>query len=207
MEIILKGILSGIVLALMLGPVFFTILQTSIERGFKSGVLVAIGVSVSDALYITFSYLGLSQFIENEKFKTYLTYGGGIMLLGFGLYYLFIKSKKLLNLDPNIKARSPWRYMAKGFVINGLTPMMLIFWLGTVSLATTDLGYNTPQEIILFFSTIVCFVFTTDIIKAKLADQLRHLLTARFIRLMNITLGIVLIIFGCRLLFFTTQIF
>jgi threonine/homoserine/homoserine lactone efflux protein len=44
MDIILKGIVSGIVLALLIGPVFFTILQTSIEKGFWSGVFVAIGV-------------------------------------------------------------------------------------------------------------------------------------------------------------------
>jgi threonine/homoserine/homoserine lactone efflux protein len=207
MEIILKGVISGLVLALMIGPVFFTILQTSIERGFNKGVLVAIGVSLSDMLYIIISYLGLSQIIHNDRVKIYLTYGGGLMLLGFGCYYLFIKSKKLAEVDPKlIKPRSPWRYIAKGFIINGLTPMMLIFWIGTVSVATTDLGYHAPREAFLFFSGIVCTVFITDVIKAKLADQLRHLLTSRLIHILNITLGIVLIGFGLRLLFFTSQI-
>lgn len=207
MEIILKGVASGLVLALMIGPVFFAIIQTSIERGFKCGVFVSIGVSLSDALYIIVSYLGLSQIVANERLKIYLTYGGGIMLLAFGLYYLFIKNKQLLVHDPlQVKTRSPLRYMAKGFIINGMTPMMLIFWIGTVSVATTDLGYNTAKEATLFFSGIVCTVFTTDLLKAKLADRLRHLLTPRLIRILNTVLGIVLIIFGCKLLFFTTQI-
>ena len=61
MEIVLNGIISGIVLAFLIGPVFFTIIQTSIERGFWSGVFVAIGVSFSDALYILVSYLGLDS--------------------------------------------------------------------------------------------------------------------------------------------------
>lgn len=204
MEIILKGIVSGLVLALMVGPVFFTIIQTSIERGFKNGVWVAVGVSVSDAFYILLSYLGLSQLVEDERLKVYLTYGGGIMLLIFGFYYLFVKSKKLLDSETeHIKVRSPLRLMAKGFIINGFTPMMLIFWIGTVSVATTDLGYTTPKEVALFFSGIVVTVFTTDVIKAKLADHLRHLLTRRFIRILNIILGIVLLIFGCRLMLFS----
>jgi threonine/homoserine/homoserine lactone efflux protein len=207
MDIVLKGVLSGIVLALMVGPVFFTIIQTSIERGFDSGVLVAVGVSLSDTLYIVIAYLGLSQIIHNERFKIYLTYGGGIMLIAFGIYYLFIKTKKLQEVDPaQVKARNPLRYVAKGFIINGLTPMMLIFWIGTMSLATTDLGYHTPKQIILFFGGIVCTVFTTDILKAKLADQLRHLMTARFIHILNIILGLILIGFGCRLLFFTSHL-
>ncbi len=208
MDIILKGVLSGLVLAFMIGPVFFTIIQTSLERGFKCGVFVAVGVSLSDALYITVSYLGLSQIIENEQFKIYLTYGGGFMLVAFGVYYLFIKNKQLLVRDPQqVKTRSPLRYIAKGFIINGMTPMMLIFWIGTVSLATTDLGYNTTEEAVLFFSGIVSTVFITDLLKAKLADRLRHLLTPRFIRILNTVLGIVLIIFGCKLLFFTTKLF
>lgn len=208
MEIILKGIVSGLVLALMIGPVFFTIIQTSIERGFRCGVLVSFGVSLSDALYITLSYLGLSQIVENEQLKIYLTYGGGTMLVAFGLYYLFIKNKQLLLRDPQqlLKTRSAWRYVAKGFLINGMTPMMLIFWIGTVSVATTELGYNTTEDALLFFTGIVFTVFTTDVLKAKLADKLRHLLTPRLIRILNTVLGIVLIIFGCKLLFFTSKI-
>ena len=69
MEIILNGIISGLVLALLVGPVFFTILQTSIERGFGSGALVAIGVSLSDAFYITLTYLGVYRLFDNGTFR------------------------------------------------------------------------------------------------------------------------------------------
>ena len=65
MEIILNGIVSGVVLAFLIGPVFFAIIQTSIERGFWSGVFVAMGVSLSDILYITVSYLGLHSIHRN----------------------------------------------------------------------------------------------------------------------------------------------
>ena len=64
MESILNGVIYGIVLAFLVGPVFFTILQTSIERGFRSGFFVAMGVSLSDAFYISISYLGVYQFFD-----------------------------------------------------------------------------------------------------------------------------------------------
>ena len=98
MEIILNGIVTGVVLAFLIGPVFFAIIQTSIERGFWSGFFVAVGASLSDILYITVSYLGLIQFMQTENFRHYLAYGGGIVLLLFGLYYLFVKSKRLDQL-------------------------------------------------------------------------------------------------------------
>jgi threonine/homoserine/homoserine lactone efflux protein len=203
MDIVLNGIVSGIVLAFLIGPVFFTILQTSIERGFWSGVFVAIGVSLSDAVYILVSYLGLIQFIEADSFRHYLAYGGGSILLAFGVYYLFIKSKHLTHYDPErIHTRSWFRLLAKGFIINGLSPMVLFFWLATVSLATTRLGYTASNDVLIFFGSIVCTVFITDIIKAKLADKLRMLVTPRLIRIMNIVLGLVLVAFAGRLIFF-----
>jgi threonine/homoserine/homoserine lactone efflux protein len=203
MDIVLNGIISGIVLALLIGPVFFTIIQTSIERGFGSGALVAIGVSLSDAFYITLTYLGIYQIFDNGDVRSYLAYFGGIVLLIFGIYYLFVKSRRLYQLDrQQLRIDNPWKLIGKGFIINGLSPMVLIFWLGTVGVATTKLGYSTPMKAVPFFAAIVSTVFVTDLIKAKLADKLRRLMTQKFIRNLNIVLGLVLLIFGCRLIFY-----
>jgi threonine/homoserine/homoserine lactone efflux protein len=201
MEIVFNGIISGAVLALLIGPVFFTILQTSIERGFNSGFFVAIGVSLSDAFYIFISYLGLARFVSDAGSRHYLAYAGALVLFAFGIYYLFVKSRKLANFRPEmIKARSPGRLIAKGFIINGLSPMVLFFWVATVGVATTQFGYTSRRQIITYFSSIVLTVFVTDLMKAKLADKLRILITPRFIRILNIVLGIVLVVFACRLI-------
>jgi len=200
MDSIVNGILSGLFLALLIGPVFFTIIQTSIEKGFHSGVFVAIGVSLSDAFYITLSYLGIYQIFDNEDVLEYLAYCGGGVLLVFGFYYVFIKNRRLLRAGEEVRATSPVRLALKGFIINGITPMVLLFWIGTVSFATTEFGYTTPGKAIPYFAAIVVTVFTTDVVKAKLADRLRVVLTQRFIRILNIVLGIVMIIFGTRLI-------
>lgn len=203
MDIIIKGVVSGIVLALLIGPVFFTLLQTSIERGFSSGVFVAVGISLSDSFYILISYFGLTQFTHSANFRHYMAYVGGGILLLFGLYYLFIKSRKLAQYDPKkIESASGLRLAAKGFLINGLSPMVLFFWLATVSVATTQLGYNSSKNVLIFFASIVFTVFTTDVIKAKLADKLRVLVTPRVIRIMNIVLGLVMVVFAGKLILF-----
>lgn len=207
MEIVINGFISGIVLAFLIGPVFFTIIQTSIERGFISGLFVAIGVSLSDALYIFISFLGLVRLSSSEFSRLCLAYGGGVTLLGFGLYYLFVKSRHLSNFDPEkIVYKSPLKLIAKGFVINGLSPMVLFFWVATVGVATTELGYSGRSEAFTFFAAIVLTVFVTDLVKAKLADKLRNLITPRFIRLLNVVLGIVLVLFAGKLIIFPERI-
>src|SRR5882672_1786720 len=133
MKIILNGIQLGIVLAFLIGPVFFSIIQTSIERGFLKGSMVALGVSLSDILYVVICYFGLSTFFENPQFRIYMAYVGGSILILFGLYYLIIKSRN--KREATVKASTEkrnYRYIVKGFVINGLSPMVLIFWIGTI---------------------------------------------------------------------------
>ncbi len=201
MEAVIKGVASGLLLAVLVGPVFFTLIQTSIERGFKSGVYVAIGISLSDTLCIVIAYLGISL-INSPGFRIYLSYFGGAILLAFGIYYLFVKSRKSIIYNPeHIEERSPWKLMAKGFVINGFNPMVLFFWIGTMGVATA-LGYTSPGMVAVFFGSIVATVFITDVIKAKLSDKLRVLLTARIMKIMNLLVGIVMFGFGLKLIIF-----
>lgn len=206
MEIVLNGVISGIVLAFLIGPVFFTIIQTSIERGFGCGTLVAVGVSLSDAFYISLTYLGVYQLFDTGSFREYLAYFGGIVLLIFGIYYVFVKGRSLTRFDPQrVQVNNPWRLVGKGFIINGLSPMVLIFWLGTVGVATTKFGYSTPHKAVPYFAAIVSTVFVTDVLKAKLADKLRLLLTPTFIQRLNLVLGFVLLAFGLRLIYYAGE--
>jgi threonine/homoserine/homoserine lactone efflux protein len=199
--IILHGIKFGLILALLVGPVFFTILQTSVERGFWNGVLVAFGVSLSDIVYVLICYLGMAQVLENGTFRMFLGYAGGTILIIFGLYHLLIKSRKRLNITvDSSEEKGFFRYLIKGFVINGLSPMVPIFWIGVVSIASLDLGYTSGVNFGIFFLSLLLTVLFTDVAKAYLADKLRNLVTPRFMTIMNVTLGVLLIVFGSRLL-------
>jgi threonine/homoserine/homoserine lactone efflux protein len=198
MESILKGVLSGLILSLLIGPVFFTLIQTSIERGFRSGFFVAIGISLSDAFYIAIAYLGMYQIFDKDNMK-YLAYCGGGVLILFGLYYIFVKSRRVAHGE-EVKVRSPFRLILKGFIVNGLTPVVLLFWIGTVSVAANEFGYVTPGKAIPYFAAIVVTVFSTDLIKAKLADKLRAALTTIFIKRLNVVLGIGMIFFGAKMI-------
>ncbi|CAN5356157.1 LysE family transporter [soil metagenome] len=201
-EIILNGIQFGIVLTFLVGPVFFTIIQTSIERGFWKGVLVAFGVSISDILYVTICYFGFAQMMADSKLKMYMAYAGGGILIGFGLYHLLVKSRAALqNHSESVTEKRLYRYVVKGFLINGMTPMVLFFWIGTVSYATINFGYTKIGQFALFFAFLLGTVLSTDILKAYLADKLRVIINARTLKIMNVVLGIVLIYFGLRLLF------
>jgi len=201
MAIVFKGVQLGIVLAFLVGPVFFTLIQTSVEKGFRNGALVAIGVSLSDILYVAICYFGLFQFLNDPKSKTTMAYAGGAILIGFGLYHLIVKARRAKMVSFHAaEEKKPLKYIMKGFIINGVTPMVFIFWIGTISIATIDFGYSTGFEFFIFFMALLTTVLVTDITKAFLADKLRRLITHRFLMIMNIVVGVFLIGFGIRLL-------
>ncbi|MCA4893549.1 MAG: LysE family transporter [Cytophagales bacterium] len=200
MEIVFNGVKFGFILAFLIGPVFFTIIQTSIERGFWNGAWVALGVSLSDAVYVAICYFGLFQFLNEPKFRTHMAYAGGAILILFGLYHLFVKTRKArLEVARPTNEPNTFKYFAKGFIINGISPMLLIFWIGTLSFATIDFGYSRGVEMFIFFVSLLITVLVTDVLKAFLADRLRALITRRFLLIMNVAVGICLIIFGVRL--------
>lgn len=199
--IILNGVKFGLVLALLIGPVFFTIIQTSVEKGFWNGVLVATGVSLSDIFYVVICYLGMAQVLEDTEFRMYLAYIGGTILILFGLYHLLVKSRRGIHKKITTgNEKNLFRYILKGFIINGLSPMVPVFWIGVISIASLDMGYSGGFTLIIFLTSLLATVLITDVAKAYLADKLRSLVTARFMTFMNVTLGVLLIVFGGRLI-------
>jgi threonine/homoserine/homoserine lactone efflux protein len=211
MSILLNGIKLGVVLAFLIGPVFFTLIQTSIERGFWRGVMVAAGVSISDLVYVLICYFGLVQLIEDPDFRQYMGYVGGGILILFGLYHLLIKSRKSITGAKAASEKKAYRYFIKGFFINAFSPMVPLFWIGTIGVATIDFGYTENGEFFVFFAALLTTVLLTDVLKAFLAGRLRKAITPKIMRWMNIVVGVALLLFGIRLIWISqtgsTQLF
>ena len=93
MNPLLQGILLGLTISVMPGPPLFTLLQTSVHRGLKSGFFLATGIFLSDITVVYLTFLGALQFI-NQK-NNYIIAGiiGGSILIGFGIYTFYHKVK------------------------------------------------------------------------------------------------------------------
>ena len=68
--IFLEGVIIGLTLALVLGfgPSFFTLIQTSIDRGFKSAMFLDLGIIMNDVVIVALLLMTNIQFnIKDEK--------------------------------------------------------------------------------------------------------------------------------------------
>ena len=80
MDLIFKGIITGLILSIMVGPVFFVLLETSIRKGIKAAVFFDLGVLFNDILYILiayFFYQQVSTIMEHEDTSFLQGVGGG----------------------------------------------------------------------------------------------------------------------------------
>ena len=200
-ELFYKGFLLGIISAFSFGPIFFSIIETSLRKGVSFAVSMSLGVIVSDALIITLSFLSVGKLIQDPGLKNAIGTVGGFLLIGFGIYHL-IKPvphpKEVVISD----TKDYFLYVTKGFLINTLNPFVFIYWLSAVSIVTVDPDYNQSDRI-LFFAAGIITNFCFDIGKSFLAARLKHIMTHRTMTFISRSVGIGIMVFGIRLLWKT----
>lgn len=200
MHPLLQGMILGFTLAALLGPALFTLLQTSIHRGWRSGIFLATGIIISDFSVLMLAYLGALQIINKKD--NYLIAGiiGGIILILFGIYTFNRKVHFDENNNPvEIKVAGPLTYILKGYFLNIMNPFVWFFWISAMVGVSSNFG-DDKHSIIIFFSGTLSVVFATDILKVLVASKLKKYLNGRILLLINHAVGILLVVFGIFLM-------
>jgi threonine/homoserine/homoserine lactone efflux protein len=202
----IPAILLGIVLSFTIGPVFFTILEISVSKGFKAAVFFNIGVVFSELVFFAVAYASTSNLLnsiqENPSWKilggVLLAFYAGITLLGM---YQNKEKKEQQNLfkspppSPNLI-----KNLIKGFGLNIINFAVLVFWILIV--ANYAPGFQDSQyKMIVFFLVIVGTYFTIDLGKIYLAQQLKTSLTDSVITKIKLIVNVIILIIGLVLIF------
>lgn len=201
--IILKGMMLGLFLAMMIGPVFFALLRTSIDKGFTSGAFLAFGIFLSELAIVATVYTFLAQLEASTVFQRALGYVGGVIMMIFGIapFIRPMEQKKFIGAKASVKTRGI-RYIIEGFLFNIMNPFVYIFWIFIISTMPTELGIQSGLETYLFLLCIILTVLTTDLLKAYIAHFITKFLTMKVIATIDKGAGIILFLFGIRLIIF-----
>ncbi len=200
---IFEGFLLGLTLAILFGPAFFALIQTSINRGFRAGFFMALGIFLSDFTLVVITYFGLTNLIDFEHNHLMLGIIGGIILIILGTI-TFMRKPAVYN-DVNAKLSrfsylpNPLKQILKGFILNMFNPFLLIWWMTIVVGVSSNYG-NDHLSIYAFFSSVLLTVLITDIIKVYISGRLKKIIKPELILWINKFVGILLILFGIILL-------
>ena len=190
------GLLYGLVFILALGPAFFALAQTALQKGFTHAMSVSVGAVMTDLLIIGLTLLGLGPIFDNPEVKFWFGVGGAIMLVAFGITS-WLKARSIDAEEGKVEGGSMFSFWLKGVVLNGLNPVMIIFWIGMVG-SVSALGYSVNEQT-WFFGGFFTTVFCIDALKAYFIIRLSKYLTAKRLTIANRVIGSIFILFGIRI--------
>jgi threonine/homoserine/homoserine lactone efflux protein len=207
-DLILKGILTGFILSIMIGPVFFLLLETSIRKGIRAALAFDFGVLFSDLIYILIAYLFYSEVetLTAGKNTEIAKIIGGSLFIVYGLVTFFKKFKpQPVDEDGKMIAVNDsdnWKSFLKGFALNITNPMVIFYWFSVMTLASksTHLPDGKSVPVLAFIGIILVTFFAIDVLKIIGAKQLRPLMTENLLKALNQLIGIVFLGFGTFLL-------
>lgn len=188
----------GIGLAFMVGPVFFTLIETSITKGARAALLFDAGVVLADTLFILMAYYGSATILEKIQDDPRLFLIGGIVIMVYGFFILFYKKTKKVVTDKELVVVENINYFGlfvKGFFLNFINIGVLAFWLAVVIAVSASFQMN-GSKIFNYFVVVLGSFLVTDLIKIMAAKQLKSKLTPLVLRKIRQVLGIFFIIFG-----------
>lgn len=208
MQYIAQGILLGLTLTILLGPIFVALTQTGIQQGIKAGMSVGTGIWTSDFIVIFLSWFFIRQItiIANDpSFQGWMGMFGGLVLLIFGIASILNKHDQEKQVKA-FTAKTYFGYFTKGFAVNFLNPFTFVFWIGVMSTYVLNRG-TTSFETFLVVGSVMVTIMTTDSLKVVLAKMIRNKMKHHHIVLFSRTAGAILIIFGIILLVRTNNFF
>lgn len=207
MDLLLKGLVTGFILSIMIGPVFFVLLETSIRRGVKAALWLDFGVLISDLIYILIAYV---FYTEVEDLKTgndssVLRIIGGVIFVVYGVFNFFKKVKERQYDAESIPASKTRDYVylgLKGFLLNIVNPLVIFYWFSVMTIGAEDAGGASSLGMLFYLSVILVTFFGIDVLKILGAKKLRPLVTQRLLIALNRLIGIIFVVFG---IFFVIQ--
>lgn len=194
-----EGLLYGLGLAFLIGPVFFTLLQASLTHGVSSGVSVAIGIFVSDIFCVTICYLGVAALLQEERNQAYLALAGSFILVSMGLKYM-IKPKINTEVNEKLSIAGYLGYALKGFMVNLLNPIVFAVWIGIIAVGSSK--YEVKGDVLTYLAGTLLGIFSTDLLKAVLAHKIKHLIKPNILMWLFRLIGLCLVVFSLNLMYF-----
>ena len=200
-EAVIKGVGLGLILAVSVGPVIFTIIKQSINNGHLGGFSFVTGVWISDIVWVVLSNLFSALVLELLAFKVAIGYFGAAFVFSMGIFYVFFKKVKV---DANNTAvidfgrKDFTKAFVSGFIINTLNPSVIFFWL----INTTAFASNhSVAERIVLFGVCLGINMIADVAKVLMAARIRHKLNPHNINIINKISGGILIAFAISIVY------
>jgi threonine/homoserine/homoserine lactone efflux protein len=195
MKIVKNGLITGLILQLAIGPVFFFIINLTLQRTILDGLIAVLAVTIVDYFYITLAILGIGKLLERKKVKKIFGIISSIVLIIFG--GIIIKDVLSFDISTDVATISSnlLTSFTSVFFLTISSPMTIVFFTSLFAAKAVEYNY-TKQELLIFGlatgSATLIFLGTSVILFSLIGGAI----PITVIRILNLTVGILLIGYG-----------
>lgn len=195
MKIFKNGLLTGLALQLAIGPVFFYIINLTLQKTTLDGLVAVIGVTLADYVYITLAILGIGELLKKEKIKKIFGIISSIVLILFGIF--IIKNILDVNISNslNINSVSLFSSFISTFILTISSPLTIVLFTSLFASKVIEYNYTKRDLFIFGISTgLATFIFMGS--SVILFSLIKGSVPIMLIQIMNLVVGILLIGYG-----------
>lgn len=184
-----EGLLTGVMLTMMLGPVTMIILRYGLQVNRVAGIWAASGTWVSDFVFIGLTFwmtTAIDTWSQQPSIRLTLFLAGGFGLLLMGALMLKTRQKRFTQSMEGVQS-SYLQAFASGFLINSLSPFTLFFWLGAAVFV-----HLQPHNPVWYYAGVMMALAIGDFAKAWMAPRLTFWLKEHHVYWIQVVAGILI---------------
>lgn len=147
-----RGLSTGFLLQLAVGPVFFFVLNTAVKGSCLSGLAAVAGVTVADYFYIALAALGVGKLLERRSVRNVMAVLSSAVLILFGGVMLAGVFRTLLASDAVVKLPEgavEGKEFLSALLLTLSSPLTIVFWTGLFT--AKALEYRLDKGSLLLF--------------------------------------------------------
>jgi threonine/homoserine/homoserine lactone efflux protein len=194
--IMLNGFLTGLILQIAIGPVFFFILNISLQKTVIDGLFAISAVTLVDYIFIALAVLGVGKLLEKPKIKHALGIISSLVLILFGIIMILSINQSNQVTSPNNLIESNYvSSFISAFILTISSPLTIVFWTSLFATKAIEKGYAQKQ--LIFFGIaagLATLVFLGS--SVTLLSIFRASIPLALLRVLNTAVGLLLIIYG-----------
>ncbi len=189
----IKGILFGMTMAIIPGPIFFLIVQRTLNDGPLVGLLCGLGAASADTVYALIAALGLtliSQFLLD--YQAIISILGGIFLLYLGLKTYM--RRVMYTRAADVQKKGLFNAWLSTFLLTLTNPVTIISY--TVMFAGLGVGTASLLVSLSLVSGVILGAFSIVVLLVGFLQYFTKKVTPEMLLIVNKIAGFILIGFG-----------
>ena len=201
--VIKRGLFLGLIIQLAIGPIFFFIVNLSLQKTLLDGLMGVLAATVVTYIYIALSVFGIGKILEEEKFKKIFGIISSIVLIIFGGIIIngAINSG---DIEIAVNTSNLFASFTSVFLLAISNPLSIVFFTGLFSAKAIEHNYTKNELYFFGFGTgLSTFIFMGGAI--LLVSFLKEAIPIIVMQILNIAVGVLIIGYGTIILKLTKR--